>query len=92
MEILADLGITGFLLYYIPFILAAMKCGIKQHVTPERRRLALTLLVCISLEDITGVSYYLVFQKLIFIADILLLQTDYSLNKREDEVIGTVWQ
>lgn len=87
LELLSDLGIVGTIFYYYLYIWLWISQLKQKNVSDKvlELKLSFALLVCIGLQDIFGVSYYSMFQKLIYIIAIFILLKAKKEGSKENE-------
>lgn len=66
IELLTDVGITGFCVYYFPYLLVGAKILKHQFSGTPLLRMSLSIWVCLLVDDMTGVNYHMMFQRVVF--------------------------
>lgn len=66
IELLTDVGMIGFCIYYFPYLLVGVKIFKQRCNGSPILRMSLSIWICLLLADMTGVNYYMMFQRIIF--------------------------
>lgn len=82
IELLTDVGIIGFTVYYIPYLLAWVRIIKSKRKVEPIFQMSGGILLCMMLDDLTGVNYYMIFQRFLFTLIICII------FKRNEERIG----